>query len=290
SYTWVKKRLQAADLVKPGKRKGPHRIRRERKPLAGMMIHQDGSTHRWVPDHVWDLIVTMDDATSEIYSGVFVDEEGTWSSFAGVRETLEAKGLFSSFYSDPGSHYWHPPNAGGGVDKRQLTQFGRAMAELGIQMIPSYSPQARGRSERMFATLQGRLPKELAAAGITEIEAANRFLKTQFLPDFNRRFSVAAADPGEAFVPLLGTALDDILCLKDSRTVNRDNCVNYRGHTLQIPRTAGRCHYVKAKVMVHEYEDGATAIFHGPRRLADYHADGTIKQPDPEAKQAAVAS
>lgn len=293
SYTWVKNRLQGGGLVKPGQRKGPHRTRRERKPLAGMMIHQDGSTHRWVGEQTWDLIVTMDDATSQIYSAVFVPEEGTWSSFRGVRETLEARGLFSSFYSDRGSHYWHTPAAGGGVDKHQLTQFGRALAELGIQMIPSYSPQARGRSERMFRTLQDRLPKELAAAGITQMAAANRFLKATFLPDFNARFMVAPADPGEAFVPLLGAPLDDILCLKAQRTVNHDNCVSYRGKTLQIPRTAGRCHYVKAQVQVqvqvHEYEDGSTAVFHGPRRLANYQSSGRARDtPNPD-RQAAAA-
>src|SRR5699024_3693127 len=159
-------------------------------------------------------IVTMDDATSEIYSGFFVAEEGTWSSFAGVRETLAKQGLFASFYSDRGSHYWHTPSAGGKVDESRLTQFGRAMAELGIQMIPSYSPAARGRSERMFGTLQGRLPQELAEAGITDIDAANQFLRESFLPAFNRQFAVEPAVADTAFVPLLDATLDDILCLK----------------------------------------------------------------------------
>jgi len=172
--------LQKAKLVKKGKHKGAHRKRRERAPLAGMMIHQDGSTHAWVEEKVWDLIITLDDATSEIYSGFFVDEEGTASSFRGVSDTLKEYGLFSSFYSDRGSHYWHTPVAGGKVDnvpcfinhsryKANLTQFGRALHQLGIQMIAAYSPQARGRSERMFKTLQERLPKELALHGITDI-------------------------------------------------------------------------------------------------------------------------
>lgn len=276
SYTWVKQRLQEAGLVKTGKRKGRHRQRRERAPLAGMMIHQDGSTHRWVSGQIWDLIVTMDDATNEVYSGFFTDEEGTWSSFRGVRETLEKQGLFSSFYSDRGSHYWHTPQAGGAVDKTQLTQFGRALGQLGITMIAAYSPQARGRSERLFRTVQDRLPKELALAGITEMAAANRFLAKRFWPAFNRRFAVEAAETGSAFVPLLGVVLDDILCLKTERTVRRDNCVNYRGKVLQIPQVRSRCHYVKASVQVHEYSDGRRAIFHGPRKLAVYEATGQL--------------
>lgn len=289
SYTWVKNRLQEAGAIRLGKRKGKHRQRRERKPLAGMMIHQDGSTHPWVPGHRWDLIVTLDDATSEIYSAFLVAEEGTWSSFAGVRETLQAKGLFSSFYSDRGSHYWHTPNAGGKVDKDRPTQFGRAMAELGIQMIPSYSPQARGRSERMFRTLQDRLPKELAEAGIGDMATANRFVREHFLPVFNARFRVEPAEPGDAFVPLLGAQLDDVLCLKATRAVGLDNCVSYAGKTLQIPRIHGRCHYARATVMVHEYADGATALFHGPRRLANYQPDGCPQPTEQETHKAAAA-
>ena len=288
SYTWVKRRLQAAGLVKTGKRRGPHRKRRERKPLPGMMIHQDASTHAWVPDQMWDLIVTLDDATSEIYSMFFVEEEGTWSSLQGVRETLEANGLFSSFYSDRGSHYWHTPDAGGKVDKTNPTQFGRAMQELGIGMIAAYSPEARGRSERMFGTLQGRLPNELALHHMTDMASANRFLKNDFLPRFNTQFTVEAAEKGGAFVPLLNAKLDDILCLKAQRTVNNDNCVNYQTKPLQIPKTSDRCHYAKATVNVHEYRDGRMAIFHGPRLLGTYDPGGNLEQKDnKETKQAA---
>lgn len=288
SYSWVKQRLQITGLTKAGKRRGAHRKRRDRKPLVGMMIHQDASTHAWVPNQTWDLIVTMDDATSEIYSAFFVDEEGTWSSLQGVRETLEAKGLFSSFYSDRGSHYWHTPKAGGKVDKNNPTQFGRAMQELGIGMIPAYSPEARGRSERMFGTLQGRLPNELALQGITDMASANRFLKEEFLASFNQRFKVEAAEQGSAFVPLLNTRLNDILCLKGERTVGNDNCVNYQGKVLQIPKTTNRCHYAKASVWVHEYADKCISVFHGPRRLGFYDANGELEQPKNtrQAKQA----
>jgi transposase len=273
-YTWVKQALQAAKLVPKGRRKGKHRKHRERAPLPGMMIHQDGSTHQWVPGKVWDLIVTLDDANSEIYSAFFVPEEGTLSSFRGIDETISKKGLFSTFYSDRGGHYWYTPKAGEPVDKRQLTQFGRAMQQLGIQMIPAYSPQARGRSERMFKTLQDRLPKELALEGITDMDKANQFLKQRFLRAFNKSFMVKPREEGCAFVPLLGVRVADILCIQEERTVGGDNCVQYLGRTLQIPKTDQRCHYVKAKVRIHAYPDGTLGIFHGPRCLVKYRSDG----------------
>jgi transposase len=276
SYTWVKKRLQEAGLAETGRRKGRHRQERPRKPLEGMMIHQDGSTHEWVPGHWWDLIVTLDDATSTVYSGFFVEEEGTLSSLQGVRETIEAKGLFSSFYSDRGSHYWFTPVVGGKVDKQVLTQFGRAMSHLGVEMIPSYSPEARGRSERFFGTLQGRLPQELALTGITNMAEANAFLNDEFWPRFNATFSVPAPESGSAFVPLMGVDIKEILCLQEMRTVRADNCVTYRGKTLQIPAQKHHCHFVKAKVRVHEYPDQNLAIFHGPRCLARYTSTGAL--------------
>ena len=286
SYTWVKSRLQSAGLVSKGKRKGSHRKRRERAPYEGMMIHQDGSTHEWVPGKKWDLIVTMDDATNEIYSAFFVDEEGSLSSFRGVTEVLKKKGLFSSFYSDRGSHYWHTPEAGGKVDKNNPTQFGRALGQLGIQMIAAYSPQARGRSERLFKTWQDRLPKELALAGIENMAAANRFLVEQFTPAYNTEFQVTAAELGTAFVPLMDARIEDILCVQEERTVGRDNCVKYQRKVLQIPADQHRCHYIKAKVRVHVYPDGHYAIFHGPRKLAAYDCEG--KMIETETKQAAA--
>lgn len=276
SYTWVKRRLQEAGLVPKLKKSGTHRKRRERSPLPGMMIHQDGSTHEWVAGKMWDLIVTMDDATSWHYSMFFVEEEGTASSFRGVREVIEAHGLFSSFYSDRGSHYWNTPEAGGKVDKENLTQFGRAMKRLGIEMIPAYSPEARGRSERAFGTHQGRLPNELAAAGITDMEAANRYLREVYLPAFNAEFAQPASEEGSAFVPWIGGILDDILCEQYERTVSADNCVRFEKLILQIPADRHRCHYVKAKVRVHRYADGNLAVFHGPRKLADYNLEGKI--------------
>lgn len=274
SYTWTKRVLQAEGLVVKAKRRGAHRQRRERRPLPGMMLHQDGSRHEWVPGVQWDLIVTMDDADNMIYSAFFVEEEGTMSSFLGVAGVIEAHGLFASLYVDRGSHYFLTPKAGGKVDKTQPTQFHRAMNQLGIELIAAYSPEARGRSERLFRTLQDRLPKELALVGISTLAAANRFLKRTYLPAHNRRFKVPPTESGSAFVPFIGAHLADILCIQESRIVGNDNTVRYDGRILQIPRDTHRCHYVKATVRVHEYPDGTLAIFHGPRCLARYDARG----------------
>lgn len=288
SYNWVKRCLQEAGAVAKGRRRGPHRELRERKGQEGEMIHQDGSAHMWVPGQTWDLIVTMDDATGRIYSAFFCAQEGTWSSMRGVREVLLDRGIFASFYSDRGSHYWRTPSAGGKVDKENPTQFGRAMRELGVVMIPGYSPEARGRSERMFKTLQGRLPAELEELGIVDMEEANRYLREVFVPDFNRRFTVEAREEGSAFVPLLGVGLEDILCLKRRRTVGNDNCVRYKGMSLQIPPVGDRAHFVRAKVMVHEYEDGSMGVFHeGKRRLGFYDREGNLVEEAEEMRKAA---
>ena len=286
SYTWVKKCLQVAGLVKKASRRGAHRKRRERSPLPGMMLHQDGSRHEWVPGQQWDLIVTMDDATNEHYSMFFVAQEGTWSSFRGIGEVIRARGLASSFYSDRGSHYWRTMEAGGKVDKHLPTQFGRAMKQLGIEMIPSYSPEARGRSERMFGTHQDRLTKELALHGITEMEAANRYVGEVYLSQFNEEFMQPPLEDGTAFVPWIGGNPDEILCEQHDRQVGHDNCVSFDGKKLQIPPDKYRCHYVKTHVRVHRYQDGSLAVFHGPRRLADYNPDG---KPLPKPKAQASA-
>jgi transposase len=272
SYNWVKNTLQSRGLVAKTSKVGDHRKRRDRSPLPGMMLHQDGSSHEWVPGKKWDLISTMDDATNEHYSLFFVKEEGTASSFRGVREVILKRGLFCSFYTDRGSHYWYTPEEGGKVSKIQLTQFGRAMKHLGIDMIAAYSPQARGRSERAFLTHQNRLPKELALHGITNMEDANRYLEKTYLPAFNTEFMKPATEAGSAFVPWIGSSIDDILCEQHGRIVTADNCVSFAGRTLQIPADKYRCHYVKVKVRVHRYVDGSLAIFHGPRKLADYDA------------------
>ena len=284
SYNWVRLTLQAHGRMRPAPRRGAHWRKRPRRALPGMMVHQDGSRHEWVVGCWWDLIVTLDDATSEIYSAFFVAEEGTMSSFRALGEVIRERGLFCSLYADRASHYWHTPEAGGTVDRDNPTQVGRALQRLGIELIPAYSPEARGRSERMFGTLQKRLPQELRLAGIGGIEEANRFLKEVYLPQHNARFQVTPEAEGSAFVPFAG-ALDDILCIQEERTVSNDNVVRYRRRLLQLPADRHRRHYVKATVRVHEYPDGTLAVFHGPRCLARYQADG--EPIDNQTRQAA---
>jgi transposase len=284
-YTWVKRQLQKAQLVMKAPKRGAHRKRRERVPLPGMLMHQDGSRHEWVPDQRWDLIVTMDDATSDHYAMQFVEEEGTRSSFQGVESVILEHGLFSAFYSDRGSHYWYTPEVGGKVDKTRLTQFGRAMQQLGIEMIAAYSPQARGRSERAFRTHQERLVRELALHGITDMAAANEYLNKYYRPAFNLEFKQPAQEVGSAFVPCKGTDIAEVLCEHFERTVGNDNCVSFDGMKLQVPQHRHRCHFVKTKVRVHRYTDDTLSIFHGPRCLARYTAEGQFIE---ELKRAAA--
>jgi hypothetical protein len=276
SYTWTKGILQQRGLVRAAPQRSAHRKRRQRRPLPGMMLFQDGSTHAWLEGHPpLDLIVTMDDATSEIYSAFLVEEEGTFSSFRGLGEVIARMGLFSSFYTDRGSHYFFTPKAGEKVDKARPTQVGRALAELGIEHIPSYSPEGRGRMERVFGTLQQRLPPVLRLNGIVTIEDANRYLAESYIFDHNERFAVAAAEEGEAFVPFVGD-LAGVLCVKHERIVGNDNCVRFEGLVLQIPEQRHRRHFVKVTVQVRQHGDGTLALFHGPRRLAGYTRDGAL--------------
>jgi transposase len=278
SYSWLKSVLQAAGAAKVHKARGKHRIKRDRAPLAGMMIHQDASTHRWVEQSVWDLVVTMDDATGEHTSMFFCEQEGSASSFHGIGQTIARYGLFASLYTDRGAHYFTTPKAGGKVDKVNLTQLGRALKQLGIGHIAAYSPQARGRSERAFQTHQGRLPQELARAGITDIQAANRYLEEVYRPEHNREFGVASRCEGTAYVPFISGNLPDILCEQHERTADNDNCVSFEGLQLQIPADEFRYHYVHTRLRVHRYVDATLAVFHGPRRLACYDAKGQQRQ------------
>lgn len=278
SYTWTKTRLQEAGLVTRSPKRGAHRRRRPRKPCVGMMLHQDGSRHEWLVGQApLDLIATLDDATSEMYSAFLVEEEGTASTFRALLEVFTAHGLPASLYTDRGSHYFLTPEAGGTVAKDRLTQVGRALEQLGIEHIAAYSPEARGRSERAFGTLQERLTRELALAGINDIEAAPRYIAEIYLPDHNARFAQPPEIEGTAFVPLSHPSqVEDILCLHSDRVVARDNTVRYGNRALQLPESPMRPHYVKARVRVHEYPDGRLGIFHGPKCLARYHADGTL--------------
>ena len=275
SYSWVKQALQGAGLVARGRQRGTHRKRRERRPLPGMLLHIDGSRHQWFQDERWyDLIVILDDATSEIYYAQLVEEESTATVMAALREVVEWKGVFCALYSDRGSHFWLTPKVGGKVDPHRLTQVGRALRELGVQMIPAYSPQARGRSERNFSTWQGRLPQELRLQQITTLEAANRFLRERYVAEFNRRFQVAAAQRGSAFVRRSSRDLDLIFALQFERSVNRDNTVSFQNLSLQIERVRWRATLAGCQVTVHQHLNGTLSLTHGPQCLGRYDAQG----------------
>jgi transposase len=270
-YTVTRLALQASGQVRKAPRRGAHRRKRPRRPLPGMLLHQDAARHGWLAGQpALDLVVTLDDATSAICSAILVEEEGTASSFRALAEVVAEHGLFCSLYTDRGSHYFHTPVAGGPVDRGHPTQVGRALAELGIEHIAAYSPQARGRSERAFRTLEDRLPKELALAGITGIDAANAWLRATYLPAHNARFAVAPEETGSAFVPAAPQQWRDVLCLRETRQVGNDNCVRWQGRRLQIPKSPLRPHFVRATLRLHEYPDGAIALFWGPHRIADF--------------------
>ena len=275
-YTWLKLHLQWKGVVTKAPRKGAHRRKRERRPLPGMMLHQDGSRHAWLEGQpALDLIVTLDDATGAIYSAFLVEEEGTASTLLALKEVFSAHGLPMSLYTDRGGHYFHATKAGE-IDRNHLTQVGRALKQLGVEHIAAHSPQARGRSERAFGTLQDRLVKELRLVGITTIEDANVFIRNVYVPAYNARFAIEPAGDGSAFTPIPGVDLDEILCVQEERQVGNDNCVSYRTLKLQIPETPMRPHFVKAKVRVHVYLDGSHAVFHGPRCIGRYDEKGRL--------------
>lgn len=276
SYTWTKGVLQGAGLVKRQPRRGGHRKRRARRPLPGMLLHIDASQHQWFSDERWhDLIVILDDATSRIYYAQLVEEESTRTVLRALRQVVEGQGLFCSLYSDRASHFWTTPKAGEPVDRQALTQVGRAMRELNIQMIPAYSPQARGRSERSFRTWQGRLPQELRLSGITTLEEANRFLRERYVAEFNDRFSVAASEEGTAFVACTRSDLDRVFCLQHERVVARDNTVSFARLILQIERQRWRSTLACCRVTVYEHLDGTLSLGYGTHEVGRYSSDGT---------------
>jgi transposase len=279
SYSWVKGVLQGAGLIGRGRKRGVHRQRRPRRSLPGMLLHIDGSEHRWFHDDRWyDLLVILDDATSEIYYAQLVEEESTLTVMAALQEVIERKGLFCALYSDRGSHFWLTPKAGEAVDPHRLTQVGRALRELGIRMIPAYSPQARGRSERNFGTWQGRLPQELRLAGCSTLEQANGFLREHYVAEFNRRFQVAAAQPGSAFLPCPTRDLDRVFSLQFERTVNRDNTVSFLNRRLQIQPVRWRGTLAGCTITAHQHLDGTLSLNYGPHCLGRYDANG-LPQP-----------
>jgi len=284
SYTWVKLALQGAGLVKKARKRGVHRKRRPPRPLPGMMLHLDGSHHRWFQDDRWyDLIEVLDDATNETYYAQLVEEESTRTVMAALKEVIERKGRFCALYSDRASHFFETPKAGGGVDPRRLTQVGRALKELGIEMIPAYSPQARGRSERRFGTWQGRLPQELRLVGIRTVEEANRFLRQHYIEEINQKFSKPAAERGHAFVPVRGQDLERIFSVQQERRVANDNTVRWGDRVWQLERTRWRGTLAGCRVTICEHLDGRVTIIYGPHVVGRYTAeaellDGTPRQ------------
>ena len=269
SYTWVKLALQGAGLVKKRGRRGTHRRRRPRRPLPGMLLHIDASKHAWFTGgRSYDLITMMDDATSEVYYAQLVEEEGTRTLMPAIREVIEKQGVFCALYSDRASHFFVTPKAGGKVDLSRLTQLGRALKELDIKMIPAYSAQARGRMERSYRTWQGRLPQELRVRHIQTVEQANRFLRQEYMAEFNRRFAVTAAQPGSAFVRTRRKDLDYIFSLQQERRVNHDNTIAWENRILQIEKTRWRNTLAGCTVMVHEFLDGRIVVRFGPHEVA----------------------
>jgi transposase len=275
SYTWVYKALTGAGLIAKKRRRAPHRRRRERRPMPGMLLHIDGSKHRWFQDDRWyDLLVILDDATSEILYAQLVEEESTRTVMSGLREVVESKGVFCALYSDRGSHFFLTPKAGEPVDKHRLTQVGRAMKELGVQMIAAYSPQARGRSERSFGTWQGRLPQELRVAGITTLEAANSFLREQYIKEFNAKFTVKAAERGTAFRRCIRADLNWIFTVQTERVVAKDNTVAIAGRSWQLDKSRFRHSLAGCTVTIHEHLDTTISIRYGPHVIGSFEANG----------------
>ena len=287
SYTWVYQALVGAGLVGKRRKRAPHRRRRERRPLPGMLLHIDGSKHRWFQDDRWyDLIVILDDATSEIYYAQLVEEESSRTVLQALREVVETKGLFCALYSDRGSHFFVTPKAGEAVDKSRLTQVGRAMKELGVQMIAAYSPQARGRSERNFGTWQGRLPQELRLAGITTPEEANRFLRERYIAEFNTRFAVKAAERGTAFRRCARTDLEWIFTVQTERVVAKDNTVAIKERSWQLDRSRFRHTLAGCTVIIHEHLNGDISIRYGPHVVGRFDKGGERRGKVESHKQA----
>ena len=260
-------------------KKAKHRKRRERRPLVGMLLHLDGSTHHWLGENFpkWDLLAILDDATGEVYDAFFVPEEDTRSVLKIIRSVVENQGVFCSLYTDRASHFVYTLKAGEKPDKKIRTQCQRALDQLGIELIPAYSPQARGRGERAWGTIQGRLPQELRLAGICDINAANRYLKEIFIPDLNNKFTVEPKEKGSAFLELpIGTNLDRIFSLNHKRQVANDNTVSYKRFKLQIQESQIRHHFVKCTVSVYEHLDGTMSIAYGPHTIGRYSAQGEL--------------
>jgi len=290
SYQWIKTALQGAGLVAPRAKRGRHHQRRARRPLRGMMLYVDGSTHCWIPalrPAQFDLVAVIDDATSDCYYAQLVPEESTASVMVALRQVIEEHGLFCSLYTDRGSHFFHTPKAGGPVDKSRLTEIGRALAQLGIEHIPSYCPEGRGRMERFFGSWQGRLPQELGRAGVRTIGEANQYIRQRFLPWHRRHWTEPSQESGHAFVPCGNADLEAIFCIQNERTVAADNTVTVGGLRLQIAPQSTRWSYAKCRVKVCQHLNGRWSVRYGPHVLGWYESDGQSVNRRRGEKQAA---
>ncbi|MEI6806697.1 MAG: ISNCY family transposase [Myxococcaceae bacterium] len=275
SYSYVKDLLQRAGYAEKSTGRGKHRKRRERRPMEGMMLHIDASMHPWlgVENGKRDLIYVLDDATSEALYGKFVPEEDTRSCLKALQTVLETRGLFSELYSDRGSHFVRTPKAGGDPCEGGV-QFARVLRSLRIRPIYARSPQARGRSERAFRTVQGRLPQELRDNKITNWEEANRYLQEVFITRFNSRFTVEPENPKSAFMPIVGMNIPRACALEHDVHVGADNCIRWRRKTFQIPQGPSRYSYAKCSAILVEYLDGRIDVEYGQMTIARFDQEG----------------
>lgn len=288
SETWTRLLLQKHGLVIKAARRGKHRRKRERRAMRGMLLHLDASTHSWIAGlPMRDLVVMLDDADGRILYARFVEQEGTVSTLEALMHVLVRFGRFCEFYTDRGSHFCRTSKAGQAPDEQQQGQVSRVLKALGIRHILARSPEARGRSERAFETIQGRLPQELRVAGITDYEAANRYLDEHFVADFNRRFGVEPAQPESAFTPLAGVDLELLLSVQHERTVQKDNTVLLDGVHLQLPKSRQRVHFVRCPVVVHEFLDGRLGVSYQNRLLARFSRDGQLVEQPARRRKAA---
>ena len=289
SYNWLRLMLQEAGVVEKEPARGKYRRQRERRPMVGMLVHLDASTHQWIsglPSQ--DLVVALDDADGRILYARFFPQEGSASTFAALESVVRNYGRFCQLYTDRGSHFCQNGPAGE-LAEEQHGQVSQPLRALGIRQILARSPQARGRSERAFGTIQGRLPQELRHHGITDYAAANRYLEQHFIADFNRRFTVKPAQAESAFVKLAGIELDLMLSSKYERVVRNDNTVSFKNLILQLPSTRHRIHFVRCPVLVHQFSDGTLGISYQGRLLARYDGAGSPLQPSPNKERAVTA-
>lgn len=277
SYSWTLQILQTAGIVEKSRGRGRYFRKRERRPMRGMMLHIDGSTHEWIPSlPMWDLVAVLDDADGRLLYAQFFKEEGTLSTFTALHHVLKKYGRFCELYHDRGSHFGLTSKAGQRPDEEQNGQVSRALKALGIKQIYANTPQARGRSERAFGTIQGRLPQELRLEGIKNYQDANVYLEKEFIPSFNRRFTVKPQLREAAYVPLAGLDLSLLLSIQHERTVKNDNTVQFFGTTLQLPSTRARYHYARCPVLVHELTKGTLAVTYQGNLVAEYTKDGEL--------------